>query len=41
MRNAAADLRSQIHLNLPMRIAYTVDIQPTGNTALWRIDELT
>ena len=41
MRNAAADSRSSIQIELSMRIAHTVDIQPTGNTALWRIDELT
>lgn len=41
MRNAPADPRSSLHINLPMRIAHTVDIQPTGTTALWRILELT
>lgn len=41
MRNAPADPRSSLHINLPMRIAHTVDIQPTGSTALRRIHELT
>ena len=41
MRNTSADPRSLTQANIPMRIAHTVDIQPTGNTALWRIEELT
>lgn len=41
MRNAPADPRSSLHIILPMRIVHTVDIQPTGSTALWRILELT